>query len=207
MKKWHIFLLVLLLIIVLIGGVVILFWHKKVKEGETAQEGITQGDTTEAMTEAPLEEVQVGELLEYRFSPGYSDMNGASHHETLTKDDNGNWVIISRDRDDMEDPMVETTYAVSDEDVANLDAFIKENNVLGLMNRPESDDFMTDYSPWGYGMVYNNSSLGGSEHEIYGIDEYHKYTHSDYELMEELDKLFKDIHGEKISEVTESEDE
>ena len=58
-----------------------------------------------------------GSFKSFSYSPGYSDMNGASHYETLKKDENETWVIVTGDRDSFEEPMVTKTYEVSEDAV------------------------------------------------------------------------------------------
>ncbi|MCR5848083.1 MAG: hypothetical protein K6G75_08195 [Lachnospiraceae bacterium] len=149
--------------------------------------------------------VEVGELIEFRYSPGYSDMDGESHHESLKKNENGEWIIESRDCISFGEPMIVTVYSVSDEDVADFEKFIKDNNICGLENRPDSDEFITDYSSWGYGLEFDNSFIGGDSWESYDISEYKEYSDKDYELIKELRERFKNMHGSVISETEETD--
>jgi hypothetical protein len=133
-------------------------------------------------------------------------MNGTSIHETLRKNENGEWIIERRAREDFESPMIVTTYSVTDEDVKDFADFIIDNNVCGLENRPDSDLFITDYSAWDYGIEFDNSSIGGEKWEKYSIWEYKEYSDEDLALLEELDKKFEDLHYNKISETEETEE-
>ena len=131
--------------------------------------------------------IETGALLEFAYSPGYGDMNGASHYESL------------------DEPMIETTYAVSAEAAAGFEAFLKEKDIVSLSDRPDSTDFVTDYSPWGYNLYFDNSSLGGKKRERYGIGEYKVYSDEDYALLKELNQAFRDLRGDKLSEVEETD--
>ena len=173
--------------------VALLFWPRK----------ITNNTNQPTVVNTP---VAVGEFKEFNYSPGYGDMNGTSIHETLRKDENGEWIIERRAREDFESPMIVTIYSVTDEDVKDFADFIIDNNVCGLENRPDSDLFITDYSAWDYGIEFDNSSIGGDKWVTYSIWEYKEYSDEDYALMEELDKKFEALHYNKISEIEETED-
>jgi hypothetical protein len=173
--------------------VALLFWPRK----------ITNNTNQPTVVNTP---VAVGEFKEFSYSPGYGDMNGTSIHETLRKDENGEWIIERRAREDFESPMIVTTYSVTDEDVKDFADFIIDNNVCGLENRPDSDLFITDYSAWDYGIEFDNSSIGGEKWEKYSIWEYKEYSDEDLALLEELDRKFEALHYNKISETEETED-
>ncbi len=147
--------------------------------------------------------VEVGGLKTVRYSPGYGDSNGGHHSTVLKRNDAGDWIIECTERVDFESPEIVTTYAVSAEDEQEFEAFIKERNVLALKDRKESDDFVTDYSPWGYSFNYDNSALGGGSYELYSFGEYQVYSNKDYELIKELKERLEGLKGEKISEVEE----
>ena len=146
-----------------------------------------------------------GSFKSFSYSPGYSDMNGASHYETLKKDENETWVIVTGDRDSFEEPMVTKTYEVSEDAVEEFEAFLIERNVLGLVNRKDSDEFITDYSSWGFSIVYDNSAAGGSRYETYSIGEYKRYSDKDYELIQETKDRFHNLRGRVLSETTEED--
>jgi hypothetical protein len=149
------------------------------------------------------ESVELGSLVSFSYSPGYSDMDGEYHYSSLKKNENGEWIIESSNRNNLEEPTVVTTYAVSSDKVAAFEAFIKEKNIVSLKDRKDSDDFITDYSPWGYSIEFDNSSVGGSKREYYSISQYKQYSKSDEVLMDELDNRFDDLFGEVLSEVVE----
>ena len=155
----------------------------------------------------PDEIIEVGELTEFKYHPGYSDMNGGYHCMTLKKEESGDWVIVSEDQDTFSAPTVVTTYAATEEGVSAFAEFIKDNNFVALVNRKDSDDFVYDYSPWSYTLVFDNSSIGGNSRETYFITQYKEYPDKDYDLMKELDTRFDDLRGEVISEVTVKDDE
>ena len=150
--------------------------------------------------------IATGELISFNYSPGYGDMNGEYHYESLQKDENGKWVIICRDREDHESPIIETTYAVSEADVYTFDEFMKEQNFAALSLRKESDLFITDYHSWSYSIDYDNSGFGGDKRFYVRISEYHDYSDADNKLMKEVLERFRGLRGKQISVVTETED-
>lgn len=146
-----------------------------------------------------------GELVSFRYHPGYSDMRGGYHDESLEKNDNGDWVIVSTNQESLDAPTIVTTYAVSPDDAAAFETFMKENDIPSLENRKDSDVFATDYRPWGYTIVFDHSSAGGSKNQSYSISEYKEYSERDRELLAELGKQFDELYGNVISEVTEND--
>ncbi len=145
---------------------------------------------------------------EFRYSPGYSDMRGARHHEELKKDENGAWIIVCYDREDFQEPEKVTTYAVSEENALQFAAFLEERNFISLSKRKDSDLFVTDYSPWDYNIIYERTdeNLRRFERNVYyTISEYKKYSDKDYKLLKEVNERFKALRGEKISERVEEE--
>ena len=159
--------------------------------------------TTQTTTNKPT---PVGEFKGFNYSPGYGDMDGKSIHESLYQNDDGDWIIERRARQDFESPMIVTTYLLTEADVNDFAAFIKDNNVCGLEDRPDSDLFITDYSAWDYGFEYDNTSVGGERWVTYSVWEYKEYSDEDMALLDELDKKFKDLHYNQISEVEEEDD-
>ena len=152
-----------------------------------------------------VKKAEAGELTEVRYSPGYSDMNGSSHQEKLAKDDSGAWTVTCRDRDDIENPMVERTYAVSAEAVEEFAAFLRESGVLDFVNREESHDYCDDYSEWGYSIRFDNTALGGDRNAAFRFGEYQVYSKADRVLLAELKTRFEALRGELLSEITEEE--
>ena len=138
------------------------------------------------------------------YSPGYGDMLGGRHESTLRKDRDGSWICVCSDRETHDRPAVTTVYAVSSEAVAGFEEFIKSKKVLSLEERPDSDLFVTDYSPWSWSVDYDTASFGKTKREYCSFGEYKKYSGRDYELLRELEKRFIAIRGEKISETAES---
>ena len=139
-------------------------------------------------------------LYRVSFSPGYGDMLGGYHESTLRKDKDGSWIYVCSDRETHDRPTVTTVYSVSDAAVCQLEEFIKSNKVLSLEERPKSDMFMTDYSPWSWSIDYDTTSLGKPKREYCSFGEYKRYSALDYELLRELEKRFAALQGEKISE-------
>lgn len=139
-------------------------------------------------------------LTEVWYIPGYSDMNGASHREMLSKNDAGEWVMTCRDRDDIEEPMMERVYAVDPAAVEAFSEFVKENNVLDLVNREEGHEFCEDYSEWGYSFRFDNTAIGGKNNVYFRFGEYRVYSAADRELLKELNTRFEALRGELLSE-------
>ena len=137
------------------------------------------------------------------YSPGYGDMLGGYHGSTLKQDKDGNWTFVCSDRNVHNEPTVTTTYAVSAENVAKFEEFIKINKILSLENRPKSDMFATDYSPWSWSIDYETTSFGKTKREYCSIEEYRRYSDRDHDILKELRKRFESLHGEKISETEE----
>ena len=137
------------------------------------------------------------------YSPGYGDMLGGYHSSTLRKDKDGNWTFVSSDRETHDRPTVTTTYAVFAEAVDQFEKFINDNKVISLEGRPRSDLFATDYSPWGWSIDYETTSFGKTKREYCSFGEYKRYSARDYELLNELEKRFTALRGEKLSETSE----
>ena len=137
------------------------------------------------------------------YSPGYGDMLGGYHESTLRKDKGGNWTFVCSDRETHDRPTVTTTYAVSAEAVAQFEKFINDNKIVSLENRPKSDMFATDYSPWSWGIDYETTSFGKTKREYCSFGEYKRYSGRDYDLLNELEKRFTALRGEKTAETTE----
>ena len=147
--------------------------------------------------------VPKGSLRSFSYSPGYCDMNGESHHDQLKKTKDGKWIYISIYRKEHGEPTITSTYSVSDNDVNKFESFIKEKKILSLTKRPKSSDFITDYSPWTYGIDFDCSASGGRTFESDNISQYRKYSNKDFALLKELDERFDKLKGELISETAE----
>ena len=145
---------------------------------------------------------QIGTLQEFIYSPGYSDMSGGGHSETLQKNEAGDWVIISYDREMYSDPLTITTYAVSGDAVEQFEAFLKEHKVPALFDRKDSDLFATDYSPWSLSMEFVDDS---GQWRSYTLSEYKEYSDQDDELIREVKAQFAGLHGENLSQVEEED--
>ena len=146
-----------------------------------------------------------GVLKSFSYSPGYCDMLGAGHSDSLKKNDEGRWVIISRNREDHSDPFMVTTYAVNNESAARFERFIKERNLISLSKRLDSKEFVTDYSPWSYEIVFDCSMIGGSSFDDYRIPQYRIYSKKDTELLKEVKDMFFSLRGDIISEMEEKD--
>ena len=142
-------------------------------------------------------------LIRLIYRPGYSDMAGAYHYQELNKNEAGEWILESRDREVFSDPIVNTIYEVNEEDIKQLEAFIRKPDIEALTQREDSDLFVTDYSAWGYTIEFSDNSTG--EKKEYNIEEYKEYTDEDYGLIRELGQRIKDIRGGVISETEEDE--
>ncbi len=181
------------------------------KDSKKSPEGKDDNDTkigTESTgsenTDAEI--LEAGDLISFIYHPGYSDMEGGRHSESLMKND-GKWIIECIDRETFSDPVKITAYAVSDEKLTEFESFIKDENILALTERKESDTFVTDYSPWSYSITFDNTALGGGSYESYSIREFMEYSDSDKELLKELGERFKALRGKMISESTVNEED
>ena len=108
------------------------------QRSEDAADNENEDDDIEA-------EVKLGKLTGFDHHPGYSDMDGGYHYESLLKNDDGDWVIVCTDRDSFDEPTTVTTYAVDDDAVKDFESFIIQKNIVDLENRKDSDEFITDY--------------------------------------------------------------
>ena len=90
--------------------------------------------------------------------------------------------------------------------MAAFEQFLNDKKILALENRKESDEFVTDYSPWGYSIIFDKSASGGKKMERHSIGQYKKYSDKDYKLLKELQQEFERLYGELISEVEEKRD-
>ena len=142
--------------------------------------------------------VDIGSFLEVYHSPGYGDMNGQSHSESLKKNKDGKWTISSCDRDSFRDPLVETVYSVSEDAVKSFLIFINQKNILSLTDRKKSDLFVTDYSQWRWDFSFADSAVG-KRPELYQLWEYKEYSDADKKLLKELEDRFEGLRGAVIS--------
>ena len=149
-------------------------------------------------------------LKEFYYSPGYSDMRGGSHREYLRKDEDGKWKIITEDRESFNKPTKVTVYAADEEAVCLFEAFLKQKKTGSLANRPDSELFVTDYSPWHYGIEFElaDESLPSWKRRVdYSIGEYKRYSKKDYELIGEMRERFRALLGEVLSETLVEEEQ
>ena len=147
-------------------------------------------------SEVYMNKIKINEIS---YSPGYGDMLGGYHEVILSKDENGGRTCVCRDREDHSSPTVTAVYRVVDEAVERLEAFIAEKDILSLQDRPDSDMFMTDYSPWSWGIDYETAAPGKTERGYCRLEQYKEYSGQDYELLNELSEMFNALRGEKIS--------
>ncbi|MCR4649849.1 MAG: hypothetical protein K5776_12310, partial [Lachnospiraceae bacterium] len=150
--------------------------------------------------------IQLGEFKEFNYSPGYGDMNGGYHYMTLCHDDQSGWYVECTDREEFDLPTVVTVYSVTDEEAASFERFIRESEIVGLQDRKDSDDFVTDYHSWSYTFIFDNTSVGGEKRAYYSFGQYQKYSDRDYELIKELDEKFEDLLKVKVSESIEEDE-
>lgn len=143
-------------------------------------------------------------LKAYSYSPGYSDMRGAYHYLRLAQNKEGEWRIISEDREYYNAPTVITEYEVSKEDVLEFENFILTKHVVSLSKRLKSKRFITDYSPWSITIDLENTK--NKKVEYYTIPQYNVYTPMDYKKIEKLKELFNALQGKVISEKVEKND-
>ncbi|MBR4462684.1 MAG: hypothetical protein IKS51_08910 [Erysipelotrichaceae bacterium] len=146
-------------------------------------------------------------LQKFTYSPGYSDMRGARHQEILHKNENGEWTITSEDCDCFSDPVRVTGYAVSAEKLEEFERFLKEKKILSLSKRLKSSMFATDYSPWEYRITLEDEASSKKDRDEYCICEYRIYSKHDIDLLKELNRRFKELHGEIVSEEIKKDEE
>lgn len=141
-------------------------------------------------------------LRKIEYIPGYGDMRGERHYQSLEKNGDGEWVIVSSDREYFDAPTVITTYEVSTEAVAQFEVFLAKKKILSLSDRKDSKDFITDYRPWSFCIVSDDGTYG----KYCTIEQYKQYSRKDYELLTKLREQFYNLRGRKISEVTEKKE-
>ncbi|MCR5694860.1 MAG: hypothetical protein K6G89_07835 [Clostridia bacterium] len=144
-------------------------------------------------------------LRKFYFSPGYGDMLGGCHSKTVRMNKTGEWVFEVSEREDHRSPTILTTYEVLPDKLSGLEAFIEKKGILSLEKRPKSNVFITDYSPWSYGIEYTKTSFGKTTRCYCSFSQYRKYSPHDYDLMEELRGRFEALRGEKIAEIIEKD--
>ena len=142
-------------------------------------------------------------LHSFSYKPGYCDMLGSYHSKGLERGENGEWRFICRDREHHSAPERVTVYAVSAEAAEEFERFLRQKKIRSLENRPDSEDFITDYSPWSYSYALRDPSAPRYEREYHSISQYKKYSKKDYELIGELREAFESLRGEKLCETEE----
>ena len=162
---------------------------------------------TETKNNEPAETIETGELIELSYYPGYSDMDGGYHGETLKKDDSGEWIVECYDKESIDEPEITTIYSVNAMEEQDFATFLKENNVASLMNCKDSDVFATDYSPWSFSVIFTNPSPENGKRVFVSFGQYKEYTDEESELIKELRERFEALKGEVISKSVESEEE
>ncbi len=144
-------------------------------------------------------------VLRISYRPGYGDMTGEFHERSLETDRNGKWTFVCADRAFYDKPIVKTTFAVSGSAAEQLEDFLSKKNILSLEDRPKSDLFATDYSPWSWHIDYEVSSFGRVKRVFCSIEEYKKYSGRDLAALNELREKFEAVRGEKLSETSREE--
>ena len=129
-------------------------------------------------------------LCEFTFSPGYCDMLGAYHCQTLKKTPEGGWVIECRDREEHSSPEVVATYPADAEKVASFAGLLGGKAVRSLAKRGKSRDFITDYSPWSMRITFEPADGKRSEKDYLSLDQYRRYSKKDYQTIEEIKAAF-----------------
>ena len=147
-----------------------------------------------------MKNIKIGSIS---YSPGYGDMLGGVHSSSLERDKQGKWICVCRDSNTRCDPTVITVFSVSEEKVEELEDFIAENDFLSLGDRPQSELFLTDYSPWSYRICYEALPPEENKRGYCSIMQFREYTEKDKELLNEMKSRFASLKGEKISETVE----
>ena len=171
--------------------------EKQIQDPENPKSG-------EAATEKSVDTSWAGDLVSFQYHPGYSDMNGGHHYQTLAQRD-GEWIIECCDQEELGEPEVTTIYSVSEEDVQAFGNFLKEKHVDKLMNREDSDDFVTDYSAWSYSISFVDPT-GESKYIEVRFDQYKEYSDKDYKLIDEIDQKFEALKTNMVSQTEEYDD-
>ncbi|MBR6257547.1 MAG: hypothetical protein IKR23_09230 [Lachnospiraceae bacterium] len=161
------------------------------------------GSEVEGVTPGLTEDDLCIELDYIYYHPGYGDMNGESHNRSLFKDDNGDWYIESSDCEGIGEPFITTIYEVSQEDIVDFSLFLQSAKFDTMENRPDSDLFMTDYSPWNVSIAYKDNNTG--EKVSIRLEEYKEYSNADYRLLDEFFMRFKALEGDIISQEEEED--
>ena len=188
---------VLLLAALLVGGCAGAAPSGPENEGTAAQKPDTIPEGTGQAAGGP------GKLLRFEFSPGYSDMDGASHSGSLERNEAGEWVFVSRDRESIGEPFIVTTRAVSADAETRFEAFALESGILELADREDSDLFAMDFSPWSYTFVFDGTSGQGGWPVRYSLVQYREYSDADFALLAELDREIEAMCGEILSRAAE----
>ena len=175
--------------------------------GCTKAEDPPAAGRTRTRRERRQEASEHGPLTELIYYPGYSDMLGGFREERITRDENGKYVyrVTSRERHDT--PTQTTVYAFDEDGLEILEEIIERHDITSFATRRESDVFATDYSPWSYTLIFDDSALGGSSHETVSFGQYRRYRDEDYEAMDELLETARSLRGEVIAETTDGEDD
>jgi hypothetical protein len=172
---------------------------KQIQDPENPKSGeVTTDNSSE---ESSKDTSWAGDLVMFQYHPGYSDMNGGHHYETLGKRD-GEWIIECCDQEELGEPEITTIYSVSEEDVQAFGDFLKEKHVDKLMNREDSDDFVTDYSAWSYSISFVDPT-GQSKYIEVRFDQYKEYSDKDYKLIEEIYQRFESLKTNMVSQTEE----
>ena len=165
----------------------------------------TGNDATYASTTYNPEDLAwAGNLVMFQYHPGYNDMNGGYHYQFLASK-NGEWFIECYDQEMIGEPEVTIVYSVSEDDVEAFGNYLKAIHVDQLMEREDSNDFITDYSAWSYSITFVNPT-GESKYIEIRFDQYKEYSDEDYKLMKEIDKRFDALKKNEVSRTENSDD-
>ena len=135
-------------------------------------------------------------LREFIYSPGYCDMLGAFHRQTLKKTPDGGWEIEREDREEHSSPTEVTTFRVEKEKVASFAALLGGKAVRSLAKRPKSREFVTDYSPWYMEIAFEpEPGKSRSEKDCLSISQYRRYSEKDRRTLEAVKAAFEALKG------------
>ena len=135
-------------------------------------------------------------LKTFRYSAGSNDMAGDKHVQELKKNDKGDWIIEVNERTCYEEPLIVTTYAVSEEDVLEFEGFLRQKKFASLAERPDSDYYILDESPWNYYAFFKDEEGNTSS---FSFDAYKEFTDEDYALMKGVDEKLEAMRGKQLS--------
>ena len=168
------------------------------RRGNSGSGESTESSGGRSNTENQKKRDRYGELEAIHYSPGYGDMVGEYHSETVRRDENGDVVYVIKDRESFNESAVTRTYAMPEDALTRLEDIIREYDLTDLENRRMSERLVTDYSPWSYQFVFEKDNVR--------LTEFRRYKKKDLEHLKELMDTAHAMRGELISTEREGDD-